>query len=288
MKRLVALVAAVAIAAGLWLLSGLASATPAAVAPTASARPLTATAVAAVVPTVVKSGVALHSGARLTSANGQYVLTVVASGQLAVTGHGKTLWHTSTKGSAPMLENRADGNLVLASHGHTLWQTNTRSSGRASLTLSNGGTLTLSVPSGTVWSSTLGNGCTTSHGKHWVVVDISQQRARLCSYHQQVLVTSVTTGASSLGDGTPTGTWRVYAKVRNTVLYPAAGGAYPVHYWMPYHGAYGMHDSPWQKFAYGSALYRTRGSHGCVHFPGKAMTRLYAWAPVGTVVTIHR
>ena len=55
----------------------------------------------------------------------------------------------------------------------------------------------------------------------------------MCEGHSQVLVTPVTTGASNLGDGTPTGTWRVYAKVSPTTLYPAGGGAYPVKYWMP-------------------------------------------------------
>ena len=94
---------------------------------------------------------------------------------------------------------------------------------------------------------------------------------RLCNGAKQVLTTPITSGASAFGDGTPTGTWRLQAKIRNTTLYPAAGGAYSVHYWMPYDGAYGMHDSSWQKFPYGSAKYRTQGSHGCVHFPRAAI-----------------
>jgi hypothetical protein len=57
----------------------------------------------------------------------------------------------------------------------------------------------------------------------------------------------------------------------NTVLRPAAGGAYPVRYWVPYDGAYGIHDSSWQRFPYSCPLYRTQGSHGCVHLPGATM-----------------
>jgi lipoprotein-anchoring transpeptidase ErfK/SrfK len=110
----------------------------------------------------------------------------------------------------------------------------------------------------------------------------------MCQRAAQVLTTRVTSGATALGDATPTGTWRIYAKERNVTLHPAAGGAYPVRYWMPYSGAYGFHDAPWQKFAYGSSLYRTQGSHGCVHLPGATMAWFYKWAPVGTKVTITR
>lgn len=102
-----------------------------------------------------------------------------------------------------------------------------------------------------------------------------------------MLTTRITSGATALGDGTPTGTWRLQAKQRDTYLYPAAGGKYYVHYWMPYDGAYGMHDSSWQKFAYGSSEYRTQGSHGCVHLPRAAIAFMFGWAPIGTTVTIH-
>lgn len=80
----------------------------------------------------------------------------------------------------------------------------------------------------------------------------------------------------------------MYDKQRDTTLYPAAGGAYPVHYWMPYSGPYGLHDSPWQTFPYGSSKYRAHGSHGCVHVPAAAMRFLFHWAPVGTTVLVRR
>ena len=247
-----------------------------------------ATPTPAVPMTSLAPGKALRPGTDLRSPNGHYLLVLRTNGDLAIIERGNTRWHTGARGDSPALALHSNGNLVVTSHKRTIWQTGTAGATRARLHLTNSGVLTLSATGGTAWSNTLVNGCAGSHGVHHVIVDVSQQRARLCAHHQQILVTSVTTGASSKGDATPKGTWRIYTKVRNTVLHPAGGGAYHVHYWMPYHGAYGMHDSPWQHFAYGSPLYKTRGSHGCVHFPAAAMTRLFAWAPVGTRVTVHR
>jgi lipoprotein-anchoring transpeptidase ErfK/SrfK len=137
-----------------------------------------------------------------------------------------------------------------------------------------------------VWTNRVGSKCPHARGKA-IVVDLGEQRARMCRSGQQMRTTLVTTGATALGYGTPTGTWHVYARVRDTTLYPAAGGAYPVHFWMPYSGPYGLHDSPWQHFPYGSPRYKTDGSHGCVHVPGRVMAWLFGWAPVGTRVTVH-
>ena len=55
---------------------------------------------------------------------------------------------------------------------------------------------------------------------------------------------------------------------------------------MPYSGPYGLHDAPWQHFAFGSGLYRTRGSHGCVHVPAATVGYLYGWTRVGTTVHV--
>ena len=60
-----------------------------------------------------------------------------------------------------------------------------------------------------------------------------------------------------------------------------------VAYWIPYIGStYGFHDASWQTFPFGSPLYTTQGSHGCVHLPTDTIAQIYAWAPVGTQVTI--
>ena len=240
----------------------------------------------------VSAGTVLAAGASLVSPNGSYhALVTTRGGQFVVARRdGSWAWRSSrAAGAGAHLSISRTGSVYLRRGNRTYWSTSTTGSGRSDvLRLGNDGVLSLSAGNALVWSSRLGSGCGAAHAKKSVLVDISAQLARLCQAHQQVRVSRVTTGASARGDGTPTGQWRVQAKVRNTVLHPAGGGAYHVHFWVPYNGAYGMHDSPWQKFAYGSARYRTRGSHGCVHFPGATMRWLFGWIRVGTTVRITR
>ena len=119
-----------------------------------------------------------------------------------------------------------------------------------------------------------------------VLVSIGVQHAWMCQRGMQVYDTAVTTGASSHGDATPTGSWLVQAKQTDRYL---TGPGYRefVHYWMPFNGDFGLHDAPWQTMHFGSPGYRIRGSNGCVHLPGPAMSWLYRWAQVGTTVTVR-
>lgn len=235
----------------------------------------------------------LHAGERLTaghalvSADGRYRAAVRTDGHLRVARRdGRQVWQSHGIGAGAHLTVGRRGQVMVKNARRVIWQAGTAGSGHHDvLTLGNEGALTLRSGRAVVWSSRTGNGCRRAAGKA-VLVDIGTQFARMCDRHQQIRTTPVTTGASALGDGTPTGTWHVQARVRDTTLYPAAGGAYPVKYWMPYDGAYGLHDSPWQHFPYGSAKYRTHGSHGCVHVPGPTMAWLFRWAQVGTRVTI--
>jgi lipoprotein-anchoring transpeptidase ErfK/SrfK len=125
-----------------------------------------------------------------------------------------------------------------------------------------------------------------------IFVNIASQKLWACKGKVLFVETAVTTGAWALKnvrDATPTGTWRIYSKVRNTVLAGHdANGSWrdPVKYWMPFFEGYGFHDASWQTFPYGSSLYKTKGSHGCVHVPLKVMAELFNWAPIGTPVTI--
>ena len=129
--------------------------------------------------------------------------------------------------------------------------------------------------------------CRTNRVRQLVVVSIRSQHAWMCSGARQVYASAVTTGATALGNGTPTGTWRLQAKQTDRWLTLLNGDSYHVRYWMPYDGVYGFHDSAWQKFAYGSPRYRTEGSHGCVHLPQAAMRWLYHWMRIGATVTIR-
>ena len=65
------------------------------------------------------------------------------------------------------------------------------------------------------------------------------------------------------------------------------GATYDVKYWIPFDAPlFGFHDSSWQDFPYGSAKYKTDGSHGCIHMPLKAIAFLYDWADIGADVDI--
>jgi lipoprotein-anchoring transpeptidase ErfK/SrfK len=133
------------------------------------------------------------------------------------------------------------------------------------------------------------NHCAKNSAARLVLVSIRTQYAWLCARHRTVLSTAVTTGASHLKfDATPRGRFRVEGLNRNTVLYPAGGGAFPVRYWIPFDAPlYGFHDASWQKVPFGSPDYVTRGSHGCVHMPLRAIRFLFHWAHIGTRVLIR-
>lgn len=134
------------------------------------------------------------------------------------------------------------------------------------------------------------NMCADNSKTKAIIVSINQQHLWSCSRTEVVYQTAVTTGAVKLGDGTPTGTWRVYAKQPNRYLYGSdSRGSWNdyVNYWMPYDGDFGFHDATWQTLTFGSAEYTSKGSHGCVRLPLTAMKWLYNWAPIGTTVTIE-
>lgn len=221
-----------------------------------------------------------------TSPNHAYQARL-ASGRLVVSSKaGRTVWASSRKPTgATSVVRDANGNLRLTDGRRTYWSTRTAGAGRAALTLGNDGVLSLRAQRLLVWNTRTGNACPRTSGKTFVV-DISSQFARMCANGNQIRATYVTTGAR--GTATPTGRWRVYAKQRNATLRPSTGGAFKVRYWVPYYRGYGVHDAPWQKFAYGSSKYRTAGSHGCVRTPLRAVAFFYGWVKVGTRVIVKR
>lgn len=135
--------------------------------------------------------------------------------------------------------------------------------------------------------------CSQNGAGKLLLVSITQQHLWACDGSSLANETAVTTGATQapngVDDATPTGTWHIYSKQTNRTLKGCdANGCWndPVAYWMPFDGAVGFHDASWQTFPFGSSQYQTDGSHGCVHLPLDFIAWLYAWAPVGTTVTI--
>lgn len=130
------------------------------------------------------------------------------------------------------------------------------------------------------------NPCAHNAGR-LVRVRIRVQHLWMCQGQRVVRSTAITSGIPGVDTHTPKGTYRVQALTRDTTLTLITGQTYPVKYWIPFDGPlFGFHDSSWQDFPYGSARYRTEGSHGCVHMPLKSIRFLYGWAGVGTTVRI--
>lgn len=239
-------------------------------------------------PTTLRVGEVLGAGNALRSPDGRYTARMQRDGRLVLRDGRRVVWHTHRTGAHPRLVLRHGGNLVVFARHRVLWTSNTAGSGARRLVLGNDGLLAVHSRGGTVWTTRSGNACLHGPAGKRVMVDISRQVAKLCNGRQQVLTTLVTTGMSAYGYGTPTGTWHLNGKYRDTTLYPSSGGAYHVNFWMPYDGnVYGMHDANWQRIPFGSPKYKRHGSHGCVHFPRRAIAWMFRWAPIGMQVTIR-
>jgi L,D-transpeptidase catalytic domain len=237
----------------------------------------------------LRVGHGLAVGSQLRSPNGKFRFIPQGDGNLVLYSGNRALWASGTKGAAASLQLNPDHNLVLYTNHRPAWTASTVGSGATVLSLTNTGFLGLYAAQGLVWSPGYGNGCGANRSGPHIYVSITQQLGRICSAGNQLLITALTTGAAAYGDGTPTGTWRVDNKVRNTRLFPSDGGSYAVQYWLPYVGnEYGFHDSSWQTMPYGSQQYTTGGSHGCVHLPLAVMAWVFNWAPIGTLVTVSR
>lgn len=155
-------------------------------------------------------------------------------------------------------------------------------------------TATPSVPVSTPPAAAPSNLCAgTPAGVKHIYVSIAEQRLLACTGEVLLVDTPVTTGASALTNvhnATPLGTMRISNKVRNTVLagHDVNGPWHDaVQYWLPFSGGDGFHDASWQTFPLGSPLYKTQGSHGCVHVSLAAITKIFDWVAVGTLVTVR-
>jgi lipoprotein-anchoring transpeptidase ErfK/SrfK len=141
------------------------------------------------------------------------------------------------------------------------------------------------------------NRCADNTLDKFILVDISERHLWACAGSKTAYQTPVITGmekhASTL---TPRGTYHIYAKKADTVLTGSdETGSWrdPVAYWMPFldnqYGTYGFHDATWRSASeFGSVDPNTEdASHGCVELPLGASGWIYAWAGVGTTLTVE-
>lgn len=123
-------------------------------------------------------------------------------------------------------------------------------------------------------------------GYTYVEICISQQRMWCYENGNLVVDTPVVTGNPNKDCATPSGgVWAIDAKKRDAIL---AGEGYeaPVDYWMPFNGDVGIHDLK-ERYYFGSTIYLTNGSHGCVNTPYEAVQKIFDVVSIGTPVIVY-
>ncbi len=127
-------------------------------------------------------------------------------------------------------------------------------------------------------------------GNTYVEVDLSSQYLWCVVNGKTVVSTSVVTGTTSTGHGTPSGTYYFLYKTRNETLKGnnTDGSKYAtkVKYWMPFYNGDGCHDA-WWRSSFGGTIYKFGGSHGCVNMPSTQAARLYNYVEAGMPIVIY-
>ena len=123
-------------------------------------------------------------------------------------------------------------------------------------------------------------------GNTYIEVDLARQK--LWYYKDGVLQleTNVVTGNPTKGNGTPTGTDRIWSRERDRYL---TGETYrsKVSYWAPINwSGVGLHDASWRSI-FGGNIYKSSGSHGCVNIPVPVMKNLFPQTFTGMPVIVY-
>ena len=125
-----------------------------------------------------------------------------------------------------------------------------------------------------------------------IFVSLKLQMMYVYEDGELILSTPVTTGRST--HQTIRGLFHIYTKELDHLMkspFPEEDYELWVDYWLPFSGAYGIHDScnskncwrtrfGWKDYVYG-------GSHGCINTPHAAVKFIYGWSRVGTTVFVQ-
>jgi lipoprotein-anchoring transpeptidase ErfK/SrfK len=124
-----------------------------------------------------------------------------------------------------------------------------------------------------------------ARGGKEIIVDLSDQW--LYAYQSGELVFDAPVSTGKDGFNTPPGRFAVYAKLPSQTMEGTLGGEYyrvpNVPSVMYINGGVALHGTYWHN-QFGTGV---RRSHGCINLPLKAAAWLYAWAPMGTTVTVR-
>ncbi|MCS7177781.1 MAG: L,D-transpeptidase family protein [Anaerolineae bacterium] len=117
------------------------------------------------------------------------------------------------------------------------------------------------------------------HENRWIDVDLTRQVLTAYEGNTPVRVIVVSTGLPRTP--TPTGQFRIWAKLRYDDMRGPDYYLPNVPYVMYFYGGYSLHGTYWHT-NFGRPM-----SHGCVNLPTPEAEWLFNWAEVGTLVNIH-
>lgn len=123
-------------------------------------------------------------------------------------------------------------------------------------------------------------------GKTYIEVDLARQKLWYYKDGALQLETNVVTGNPTKGNGTPTGTDRIWSRERDRYL---TGETYrsKVSYWAPINwSGVGLHDASWRS-TFGGNIYKSGGSHGCINIPVPVMKNLFPQTFAGMPVIVY-
>ena len=118
-----------------------------------------------------------------------------------------------------------------------------------------------------------------SDGKHWIDVNLTQQR--VYAYAGDTLINSFIVSTGTWQTPTVTGTYYIYVKYASTTMAGADYYLTNVPYVMYFYKGYGFHGTYWHN------NFGTPMSHGCVNLRTDNAQWLYNFSSVGTMVKIH-
>ena len=128
---------------------------------------------------------------------------------------------------------------------------------------------------------------TTDLGGTYVEVDLDKQHLYLYVNGKKKAEGDICSGSVADGCATPAGLYTIKTKDYDRYL---IGEGYQdwVHYFMPFNGGIGLHDSTWREAdEYGGDVYLESGSHGCINMPLELVETVDEYIDVGDYVILY-
>ncbi len=124
------------------------------------------------------------------------------------------------------------------------------------------------------------------YGDTYVEINLTAQHLFFYKNGSLIVESDFVSGNVSKNYDTPTGVYGLTYKERNATL-KGENYASDVSYWMPYCNNVGMHDASWRS-SFGSNIYKTSGSHGCVNLPAYAAQKIFENIEQGDPVLVYK